>query len=264
MPNWNQPFDPYNNTKCDNYNAVNVVKITDKHIEIYFPYEACWTCALQHEVPRKICYETEVCQLRIKDKYMSDVVVTKSLHGDLRQYSIHMRTALMGWLYFHDTPLIFRAGNETGTVLHHKDSNPYNNHYTNIIITDMHEKHHGYLRSFRSAIDIITEESKLVKDNRVILKQLDSLNRVYDYIQLEITDSPRVFMIIEVWDQFIKGHVSREEAETLLERLEASLPTEIIREYDMRTIKYRIEQILQFERSKEGVDAIQDVQQLVI
>jgi len=264
MPNWNQPFDPYNNTKCDNYNAVDVMKITDKHIEIYFPYDACWTCALQYEVPRKICYDTEVCKLRIKDVRMSDVVVTKSLHGDLRQYSIHMRSGLMGWLYDRDKPLIFRPGNETGTVLHHKDGNAYNNHYTNVVITDIHEKHHGYLRSFRSAIDIITKESKTIRDNRVISKQLDLLSRVYDYMQLEITDSPRVFMIIEVWDQFIKEKISRGEAEKLLETMEASLPTEIIREYDMRTIKYRIEQILKYERNLEKSDAVQDIQLLAL
>jgi hypothetical protein len=264
MPNWNQPFDPYNNTRWDNYNAMNVEKITDKHIELYFPYDACWTCKLQYDSPLKVCYDTDICKLRIKDKHMKDVVVTKSLHGEFREYSIHMRSGLMGWLWHNNAPIIFRPGNETGTVLHHKDLNPYNNHWSNVCIPDKHESHHGNLRSFRSALDKINEETRSLRDPRVIRKQIDLLENVYEYMKMEVPDSPRVFITMEIWNQFLKGKLTKRQTSKALERVQTYLPTDIIREYDMRTIKYRLEQILDYERNKENRNAVQNVHQLVI
>jgi hypothetical protein len=263
MPIWETPFDPYNNNKWDNFNPMNVKKITKKHIDIYFPYDECWTCKLQYSDPLRVCFNTDVCNLRIKDVRMKNVVVTSALRGELRKYSIHMRSGLMGWLYKNECPIIFRPGNETGTVLHHKDENPFNNHWSNITIIDKHEAHHGNLRTFRRAIDKINNETINLRDARTIKKQVILLKNVYKYFQMEVTDSPRVFMIIELWNQYIKGNIKKEEAEKALIKFEAALPVEILREYDMRTIKYRLNQILDYEKNKESIEAIQHLLLLI-
>jgi len=263
MPDFNKPWDPYNHyNTTDNFNPFNIKTITPEIMARNFPYEACFYCKLGAEDPLKICYGSEICRLRIKDKRNPTYVQTMGRQpGEDKSLCITMRSGQMAWNFYHNLPIIFRAGNETGTVLHHKNRNPFNNHWTNISITDKHEKHHGIMRSFDSVIKELNKESQSIVDNKHINKQIFKLKTIYSHLE-DIPDTPRVFIIVEIFNNFMKGYINQEQAEDQLERVDASLG-EYLKNYDMRTIKYNNKHILEYERRIKH-NAIQNIQQLVI
>jgi hypothetical protein len=252
MPDWKHPYDPYNHyNTTDDFNRHGVKKITKEIMNHYFPYKDCFYCALQYDNPVKICFGSKVCKLRIKDSVMKTCVLTRGYKpGDDKSLCITLITGQMAWLFYNDVPIIFRAGNETGTVLHHLNENPYNNHYSNIGVVDKHEKLHGMLRSFSLAIDGIQEEINLLGGNKNIKGYVKKLSKVCDHFH-KVQDSPRVPMIINVFDNFIKGNITQAEGEKTLRKLDASLGKHI-KKYDMRKIKYNNKRILEFEEGLQG------------
>jgi len=263
MPDWRHPYDPYNNyNTTDNFNPYGIIEITPDIMARCFPFEACFTCDLGHKTPLKACYGTKICKLRIKDKHNPTYVITKGRQpGEPKSLAITMRSGQMTWNYYHQTKVIFRAGNETGTALHHRDGNPFNNSGENMAVVNTHEQHHGFLRSFNKSLKELEDICNYLQDDKPLKRAIAKLEKVYEYMH-DIPDDPRVFKIIEVFDKYRKGYITKEEGEAQLEKLNASIPSEILEKYDMRKIKYNNEHILEYERRRE--DAVQGVQFLVV
>jgi hypothetical protein len=70
-------------------------------------------------------------------------------------------------------------------------------------------------------------------------------------------------MIIDVFNNFIKGNISQKQSEKELEKLDAFLPDKVLRKYDMRKIKYNNKHILEYERRMKE-NAVQDFQLLAV
>jgi len=265
MPNWNQPFDLYNNT-CDNFNPWNITHITKELMDKYFPYDICQECMLQFERPSRICFGTDICKLRTKDNGpCKTFVLTKGSRKKDSRLSLTIRTGNLVWLYKNKVPFILRACNENGLELHHKNGNPYNNRWYNVVLVDKHAKIHGELRRVSKVIEsLIFTARKFPEFNKDIYNSIKKLQITHKNMAEGVKDSPRVFKIIDIVTQVLRGTKPIYDAQRELEDIEAAFSSTIVENYDLRKVKGKQKQIIDFERQKGKNNAIQNVQQLVI
>ena len=248
MPDWTQKYDIYNNT-CDNFNPRGVKCITDSIMKKYFPYgEVCMKCLCKFEQPQRVCFGTDICLIRNKDEKLPDVILCKGVRGD--NDTLQIRSGNMTWLHHHRVPFILRACNENGLTLHHIDGNPFNNCWWNVVMTDIHESFHGEKRSFSTAITNLIIESSQVQ-SVTLLKEIERLKRVYKKYVGGITDSPRVWKIINIINQVLQGTKSVEDAQKQLEDLSAAFPIGVKGRVDFRKIKTEKARRLLIDESAE-------------
>lgn len=252
MPNWNQPFDIYNNNKWDNFNPYDVPYPSERHKIKYFPYDDyCSMCMLDLEVPKRSCYGTSICKQRRKDHSAGkDVVLLRSLGKEKDYDSILIRSGNFNWLYARRVKLWIRPSTENGLALHHKKGNPFDNRASEVAIVDKHEAIHGHLRILQKQIfDLQLLASKTPDPlKKEYQHQILKLQRQYEKEAENISDSSRVFRIIEILTDVLSGNTNVLKAQKQLENLKAAFPLEIkqVKEYnDMRKMKGKHEQILQ-------------------
>ena len=263
MPNWEQPFDIYNNYNCtDNFNPFGVVMITTEMMRKYFPLNDCFFCKVRNEEPLKFCYSQtdtnghRICKLRQKDYRGAGVFVvqTRGLGREGDKESLWLRTGNVAWLYKNKVKCIFRASNENRTMLHHVNGDPFNNHWRNCRIVDFHEDIHGELKSISTSIAkllLLASGTRVPLDvARDIMHEVKRLKRTHKKVQEGVEDSKRVFSIIEVQYDVMAGNLSIDKAQLKLERLQAAYPPGFQETVDLRKMRKNGQQIidLNYER----------------
>jgi len=264
MPNWEQPFDIYNNFNCtDNFNPFNVTCITKSMMEKYFPLEDCFICKVKNEDPLKFCYSQldknghPVCKLRLKDYTNSGslVVQTRGLGKEGDKESLWIRSGNMAWLYKNKIKCIYRPSNENRTMLHHISGNPFNNKGINCAIIDFHEDLHGQLRSISTSIAkllIIASGPRVTIDvARDVLYEIKRLQRVYKKAVYGVKDSTRVFQIIEIIYSVMNGNTSTDRAQLKLEALGAAYPPGFQENVDLRSLRKTGQQIIDLNHERK-------------
>jgi len=254
MPNWNNLYDIYNNTG-DNFNPYGVRVITKDHIKKYFPYgEICQQCMLDFELPQKVCFKSDICKTRIKDQSACKTYVLARSLGREKDYdSLNIRTGNMTWLFVNKIQLILRACNENGLELHHIMANPYDNRGKMVALVDKHSVIHGHLKSLITRIgSLITIANKIPEYRDDIFNEIQKLQVLYKKMQKGVSDSPRVYKIIDINTQVIQGRMPIIDAQRRLEDIEAAIPQDVKEKYDLRKIKNKQKKIIEFERRKSS------------
>ena len=278
MPNWNQPFDIYNNYNCtDNFNPFGVVMITNKIYRKYFPWGDCLRCKIRNEFPEKRCYLQEdenghrVCKLRFKDYTASGslVVQTRGLGREGDKESLWIRTGNAAWLYYHKIQCIYRPSNENRTMLHHIEADPFDNRGHRCKIVDFHEDIHGRQTMISTSIVKLTllasRRDTPFSVARDILQEIKRLQRLYKKEVGNVNDSERVFRIIEIQYEVMKGNMSIERGQLNLEKLKAAYPPGFQENNDLRKMRKNGQQIIDLNSEREKTEnAVQDIQQLAV
>lgn len=265
MPNWNFVPDLYNTTfdrkQC---NPFGLTEITQEVYDQYVVYEQCLVCKawLEEIQPKPNCYKSKECMLRPFD-YSSGIrnIVTKGLG---RPPSLMILIGTLVWNFHHKLGFIFRACAENGIEMHHKNRNPYDNRFQNIVMIDTHSKLHGQLSMVETTIKNLTLIAANTKYNKKIHNEIKRQEKLYLSLTDGVTDCPKVFQIADVVNQVLKGIITCEEGQLKLEEINAAFPIKVIEnkeQYDFRKLRNQHEHIKNFE---EIQDAVQDVPLLVI
>lgn len=246
MANWDFVYDIYNDT-CDNFNPYKIKCFTPELYQHYFPLgESCESCTLDHFDPMPKCAGTSLCKLRSKDNSVcKDVILTRGFKEGLT-----IRTGNALWLLKHKIPFILRACVENNLELHHKTINAYDNRADQVALVDDHHSIHGELKMIVTTIKIL-EKELLDHPTRGIKSVIKKQKRLYNKRAESVTDSPRVFKIINIITQVIEGRKTSDDAQKELEDIEAVFPigTKIIHDY--RKIKGMHKEIIEHNIKKQ-------------
>lgn len=229
MPNFNQPFDLFNNTK-DNFNPYNIFGPTEYIIRRAFPKGVrCQKCPVDPRVVKGCDFAgTDKCGLRIKDKHNPTYIITKG-GPDL----VTIRSGNLSWLIEHDIPFWVRACRENHTDLHHLDRDPFNNTGKNVALADDHPYFHGVLTSLETTVNNLIELHEQ-NPNLILQREIKRLRRNFNKVTTFITDSPRIWQIIEINKKFINNELTEQQCFDLLYKLDAADPNP---DRDLRVIR---------------------------
>jgi len=262
MPNWNTLNDPFNITfDRKQFNPFGLEKITKEVYDLYLPYkDTCLTCKAIFDVTKEvtpICYTNGVCKLRPKDKkYGLRHIVTRGLGSPP---SLMILSGTLAWNYENGLDFIFRACIENGIEMHHKNFDPHDNRFINIAMVDKHMEMHGKLKSMQTTINKLLNVSKKSLYNKDILREVERLQRIYTKECEGISDSPKVFYIIDIINNVRCGHFSVGRGQEELEKINAAFPLDVLENkgfYDLRKLKSSQEHLIKYHQEGYQNNAI--------
>jgi hypothetical protein len=155
----------------------------------------------------------------------------------------------LAWNYEHGLDFIFRASIENGIEMHHKNFNPHDNRFVNIAMVDKHMDLHGKLKSMATSINKLINIANNTIYNKEILAEVERLQRIYTKECSGVTDSPKVFYIIDIINNVRCGQFSIGRGQEELEKLNAAFPIEVLENkglYDFRKLKSSQSHLIQF------------------
>lgn len=249
MADWSNPADLFNSTG-DNFNSKKITKLTDGFFKYYFPkgINVCGKCRGRNQVPLPACWVDGTCKLRHKDNSTGKDVMLTGVRNS--PFPIKIRTGNALWLKEHKVDFILRACVENKLELHHKTINPYDNRGHQVALVDNHPDIHAMLKSVNATVRNLKKELNSNPSSRIVRNEIKRNEKLYDKIASSITDSPRVFKIIEIISQVLSGNKTKDDAQKELEDIEAILPLNTKNDFDMRKLKGRHKEVYRYYEEK--------------
>ncbi|MHA1817336.1 MAG: hypothetical protein ACTSX1_15145 [Candidatus Heimdallarchaeaceae archaeon] len=207
-------WDIENNRDYRNYNPNNHKMITKDIIDFYIQYpDKCEICPLDYhsrylklDVASPDCIDH--CRFAVHrcggngGGTPKPVVETRvRIPGHMTAPErIFITRAMLLWLYYHKTPIVFRASKNNGYIMHHKNRNPFDDRPENIVIIlgNEHVKLHGNIRRVDNSIAHLEDLIRTDPVNEGFRKLLEQQSGLKTSIMSKVVTDAAVF-------EYIKG-----------------------------------------------------------